>query len=269
MTSMTRTTSTSHARAPRPSLRPLALPTEHGGWGFLFEPLVLGLAVVPSWAGALLAVAFTFGFLTRQPLKLALQDALRGKSYPRTRWCWIFASSYAAAAAIALAGAVLVDGPMLIVPIGLVVPLGLMQVLYDANNRSRALLPELGGAVAMSSSAAAIALAGNLPMLPALALSGVIIARAIPAIVYVRALLARAHGQSSASWPPIALHALAIPLVALIGSKLAAIAMALLFVRATIGLARPIPPARRVGWTEIAWGTVTVALAAAGRLMRF
>src|SRR6185436_6956547 len=80
-------------------LRPLALPSEHGGWGFLLEPLVLGLLVRPSLAGSLIALAFVFGFLARHPLKLALQDLLRGKSYPRTRWCWLFACSYAAAGA--------------------------------------------------------------------------------------------------------------------------------------------------------------------------
>src|SRR5215212_11211122 len=87
------------------ALRPLALPTEHGGWGFLFEPIVLGLAVAPSWSGVLVAIAFIFGFLTRQPLKLALQDALREKWYPRTRWCWMFAIAYAVAALTAIAAA--------------------------------------------------------------------------------------------------------------------------------------------------------------------
>ena len=263
---MTSTTTTSDRVRPpaRPLFRPLALPTEHGGWGFLFEPLVLALAVRPSWGGALIAVSFVFGFLTRQPLRLALQDLLRGRSYPRTRWCWIFAVAYAIAAAVAIGSAIALKGWTLVVPIGLVAPLGIMQILYDANQRSRALLPELGGAAAMASSAAAIAIAGRMNILAALALSGIILARAIPSIVYVRTLLARAHGQTAASWPPIALHAIAIAAVALIGSKLAALAMILLFVRATIGLARPVPPAKKIGWMEIAWGAVTVTLAAIG-----
>src|SRR3954452_24192167 len=131
---------------PRVSLRPLALPTEHGGWGFLLEPIALGLAVRPSWGGALIAIAFACAcaFLTRQPLRLALQDRVRGKSYPRTRWCWMFALSYAFAAFAALAAAVIIGGWAAMIPIGFVVPLGATQILYDARNRSRALLPELG-----------------------------------------------------------------------------------------------------------------------------
>src|SRR3954447_2197926 len=142
---------------PRVSLRPLALPTEHGGWGFLLEPIALGFAVRPSWGGALIATAFACGFLTRQPFRLAMQDALRGKSYPRTRWCWTFALSYAFVAFAALAAAVIIGGWTAMIPIAVVVPLGVTQILYDARNRSRALLPELGGAVAMTSRRAAVA----------------------------------------------------------------------------------------------------------------
>jgi hypothetical protein len=248
---------------PRPLLRPLALPTEHGGWGFLFEPIVLGLGVAPSRGGALVALAFVFGFLCRQPLRLALQDAVRGRTYPRTRWCWTFFAAYALCAAASLALTVLTSGWTMAIPIAFAAPLGLVQIVYDANNRSRVLLPELGGAVAMSSSAAAIAVAGGLPIVPALALSAVIIARAIPSIVYVRTLLARAHGKAAASWPPLALHALAILFVALFAKPLAVVAMIVLLARAAWQLARPVPPAKRIGWMEIVFGTITVALAIA------
>jgi len=247
---------------PRPALRPLALPTEHGGWGFLFEPIVLGLGVAPSRGGFLIALAFVFGFLCRQPLRLALQDALRRRTYPRTRWCWMFFAAYATCALASLALAVLASGWIVVIPIGLVAPLGLTQILYDANNRGRALLPELGGAAAMSSSTAAIAIASGMRIVPALALSGFIVARAIPSIVYVRTLLARSHGKDAASWPPLALHAIAILIVALFAKPFAVAAMVLLFVRAAWQLARrSVPPAKKIGWTEIVFGAITVALA--------
>jgi hypothetical protein len=245
----------------RPALRPLALPTEHGGWGFLSEPIVLGLAVAPSQGGALVALAFLFAFLCRQPLRLGLQDALRGRAYPRTRWCWLFVAAYAACALASLAFAVFVAGWAIVIPIGLVAPMGLTQILYDASKRGRALLPELGGAAAMSSSAAAIAIAAGMRIVPALALSGIIVARAIPSIVYVRTLLTRSHGKQAASWPPLALHALAIVLVALFAKPLAVAAMVLLFVRAAWQLARPVPSAKKIGWMEVVVGTVVVALA--------
>lgn len=258
---MTTATLSSPVPRPRPALRPLALPTEHGGWGFLFEPIVLGLAVAPSWGGSLVALAFVFGFLCRQPLRLALQDALRRRAYPRTRWCWSFFAAYALCAGGALAMAVFVSGWTILIPIGVVAPLGVTQILYDARNRGRMLLPELGGAAAMSSSAAAIAVAAGMRIVPALALSGIIVARAIPSIVYVRTLLARSHGRDSASWPSLLLHAVAVVLVALFAKPLAVVAMAILFARAAWQLARPVPPAKTIGWTEVVFGTITVTLA--------
>lgn len=247
---------------PHVSLRPIALPTEHGGWGFLLEPIALGMAVRPSWGGALIAIAFVFGFLTRQPLRLVLQDLLRRKSYPRTRWCWTFALLYAFAAFAALAAAVVISGWAAILPIGVAAPLGITQIFYDAHNRGRALLPELGGALAMTSSAAAIALAGGMRIAPALALSVIIAARAIPSIVFVRTLMQRAHGQIAASWPAIALHTIAIPLVAMVATKLAVAAMVVLFTRAVWTLARPVPRAKTIGYRELAFGAMTVILAA-------
>lgn len=242
---------------PRPSLRPIALPTEHGGWGFLVEPILLAMLVAPSRAGALVALAYAFGFLTRQPLRFALQDARRGRVYPRTRWCWLFASAYAAAALLALAGAIALRGWTIVIPIGLVAPLGLTQILYDAHNRSRSLLPELAGAAAMCSGAAAVAIAAGMRIVPALALSGIVVARALPSIVYVRTLL----GHTKPKWPALALHVAAIAFVALFASNMAIVAMALLFVRAAWGLAHPPPRAQKIGWTEIVFGLVTVLLA--------
>ena len=262
MSSVAPATLASAGPARRPALRPLALPSEHGGWGILFEPIILGLAVAPSWAGLLIGVAFLGGFLTRHPLKLAFQDAARRRSYPRTNWCRAFAASYAAAAIGALAGAFAIAGPAILVPLGLVVPLALTQIAYDAANRSRSLYAELAGAAAMSSSAAAIAIAGGLRLVPALAVSGLIVARSLGAIVYVRALVQRSHGQRATAWPVLAVHALAILAAALFAPWLAVVAMTALFARAAWGLARPVPPARRIGWTEIVWGIVTVVLAA-------
>jgi len=251
----------------RPALRPLALPTEHGGWGFLLEPLVLGLLVRPSMAGGFIALAAFFGFLTRQPMKYALQDALRHKSYPRTRYCWMLAGGYAIAAAAMLIVA-MATGPLLfIVPFGLVAPLAVTVVLYDANNRSRSPFPEFAGAAAMSSSAAAVAIAGGMRLLPAFALSGLILARSLPSIAYVRTLLQRAHGKTAASWPALALHVVAAFAVATFAPLLAVVARVVLLARATWGLAHPPARAKTIGWAEVVFGAITVGLIATAYLL--
>jgi hypothetical protein len=72
------------SRAAPVRLRSLALPVEHGGWGLLGEPLVLGLAIAPSWAGAGVGLFAAFAFLARHPLKLAAADWRQRRRSPRT-----------------------------------------------------------------------------------------------------------------------------------------------------------------------------------------
>ncbi|HYM60385.1 MAG TPA: YwiC-like family protein [Thermoanaerobaculia bacterium] len=261
------------ATTTRPALRPLALPTEHGGWGFLLEPVLLGLAVAPSWAGALLAAAATLGFLTRQPLRLMLQDVLRHRKVGRTRWCALFVTLYAAGALAAFAGAVAIAGPIagwsMAIPFVMVAPLAAVQIAFDAQNKSRGLLPELNGPVAMSSAAAAIALAGGRSYATALVLAGLVIARGLPAVVYVRTLLKRAHGAASSSLPAAIMHAIGIGATFALWrfslAPLAApVAMTALLARAAWGLTHRVPPGKTVGWRESAWAAGYVAVVAVG-----
>lgn len=236
------------------------LPTEHGGWGFLLEPLVLGLLVKASAGGALIALAALFGFLTRQPLKLAMQDALRRKTYPRTFWCRTFAIGYLALAGASLGCAIALSGWTLTIPFAAVAPLAIVTLIADANNRSRRLLPELAGSIAMASTAAAIGLAGGLSPLASFSLMALIALRGIPSILYVRTLLTRAHKQAASSVPPLIAHIVAVPLAYVAGSLFAVAATAALLARAAWGLTHEVPRAKTVGWREIAWGAVTVLL---------
>jgi len=253
--------SVAHAQAPsRPALRPLVLPTEHGGWGFLVEPLVLGMLVAPSRGGALIALAALLAFLTRQPLKLAMQDALRRKSYPRTFWCRTFAIGYASLATIATAAAIALGGWTLTIPFAIVVPLAITALIADAKNRSRSLLPELAGSIAMASTAASIALAAGKPFIAAFSLMALIVLRGVPSILYVRTLLARAHKHATSSAPALIAHTLTIGIAYAIGSHFAVVATAALLARAAWGLTHDVPRAKTIGWREIGWGLVTVVL---------
>jgi hypothetical protein len=83
----------------------VALPTEHGGWGLLGEPVVLGLVLAPSASGACLGLAALAGFLSRHPLRLVFMDRRRGVRYPRTALAERFFAGYALAALLLLAAA--------------------------------------------------------------------------------------------------------------------------------------------------------------------
>jgi hypothetical protein len=66
-------------------LKPLALPVEHGGWGLLAAPVVLGLLVAPSVAALGVGLGACLAFLARHPLKLAAADWRQGRRTARTR----------------------------------------------------------------------------------------------------------------------------------------------------------------------------------------
>src|SRR5947207_1129603 len=144
--------------------RALALPTEHGGWGLLLEPVVLGLLVAPSAAGTAFALAAAGAFLARHPARLVWSDWRRSAWYPRTGPAALIAGAYSAAAVlglgIALAGA---RGPLLSIVL-LSLPAAGVYLAYDLRLRSREWLAELAGAAALSSSAAGIAAAAGWPL---------------------------------------------------------------------------------------------------------
>ncbi len=239
------------------SLRPLAIPAEHGGWGFLLEPVVLALLVAPSFGGALIGIGATAVFLLRHPLKLAWHDWLRRHRYPRTRACELLVVVYGLAALASFAGAGARSGPHALLPLLAAIPFGLTQFAYDARNRSRALPSELGGAIAPSFVAASIALAAARPAAIAIALAAVVLARSIPAVLYVRSILR--HGRRTLM---LVAHGLAVAVAAVVGPWTAMLAMCLLLMRAALPANNV--PARRIGMRELGWGTVTVVLVAVG-----
>ena len=252
-------------------LRTVALPTEHGGWGITLEPVLLGLLVAPSWAGAGLALATVCAFLARHPFKIVAGDRRRGRRFARTPYAERFALAYAAGAAAGLALALYAASDYaFLLPLAAAAPLAAAQLWYDAAGRSRGLLPELAGSVAMGSVAASLAAAGGAGWPLALGLWALLAARFVPAILYVRARLAELHGKRMERWPSLLAHALAHALVVALAVYgflpwLAVVLTAVLFARAAYGFARRWPStAKRVGFAEIAFGALTVAAAAFG-----
>lgn len=245
-------------------LRPLAIPNEHGGWGFLFEPIVLAGLAAPSLGGALVAVAAVAAFLARHPLKLAAGDVVRGRRYPRTIVCACIAAVYSLVALIALATATHRAGLGILLPLAIAAPFGLVQLAFDARNRGRAALPELSGAMAMGGVAASMALASSKPLAFAIALWLVALCRSLPAILYVRQLLGRGRGA-------VAAHVAAIAVVVLLwraslAPLVAVIAAIVLLARALFPPSKPAP--KRIGIAELVWGGGTTLATGAAYLLR-
>ncbi|GIW31782.1 MAG: hypothetical protein KatS3mg071_1956 [Meiothermus sp.] len=249
---------------PKVSLKAVALPNEHGGWGFTLEPVLLGLLVAPSGAGLGLGLFALAAFFTRHPLKLWLSDLRRGRNFPRTALARNLALLYGL---LALAGLILAvwwaTGPFWI-PLLLALPLVGVQLWFDAHNRGRNLLPELAGAVAMGSVAASIGLAGGLEAGPALGLWLVLAMRSMAAIYYARAQVRRARGKS-VNLVAVYLAEVFAVAVLIVGTRVgllvpwpSIVALAMLIPLSLYTFSKTPVPARVVGWTQMAFGLLIV-----------
>lgn len=252
-------------------LRPIALPVEHGGWGFLGAPIILGMWAAPSLAGFWLSLAALGVFLTRQPLKLALGDRQRGKRYPRTAWAERFVALYGISALLAFLAAWLTTAHPFWLPLLLAAPLALVQFRYDLLKESRSLAAEVCGANALASLAAALALCGGWQLIPALMLWLLLALKATAAIIYVRARIRLARNVPAARAPVYLAHAIALAAVAGLATInlvpwLAAAAFVILLARAAIGLLpRSLKtPTAMVGGQELGFSLLTVAAIAVG-----
>lgn len=251
--------------------KPVALPVEHGGWGFLAEPVVLGLVLAPSRAGACLALAALAGFLARHPLRLWLLDRRRRVRHPRTALAERFFLAYSTLALLLLSAAFALASGAFWPALLAAAPAALLALAFDASGRSRDALPELAGAVALGASATAIALAGGAASVVAWGAWALVALRAVTSVLYVRARIRLDRGLPAGPGLVLAGHAAALALAAaLAGSDaapwLAAGAFAVLLARAAWGMSslrRRVRP-QVVGFQELGYGVLTLLLLVAG-----
>jgi hypothetical protein len=246
-------------------VRAVALPTEHGGWGLVAEPLLLGLCVAPSSAGVLVATAVLAAFLWRHPARLAVADLRRGVRYPRTRVAVAAAGVYALVALAAGVGAVTLSKAPLFGLAAMVAPFASVYLAYDVRLQSRQLVAELAGALALSVGAPVVARAAGWNEGAALGLWVLIAGRSVPAVLDVRGRLRRARGVASPAWPAV-LCASVFTLGAMAGARTGLVPAAAVLVSLALlarivrqdaaGIAvRP----RDVGWQEVRAGLAAVA----------
>lgn len=276
---MTATATDSPRQPPKTTLRAVALPAEHGGWGFLIEPVIAGLILAPSAAALWLSAAALFAYLLHQPLKTSLKDRQRGRRYARTGLAERVAFAYAAATALAFTAACLTAPHPFWMPLLAAVPLAGVQFWYELHNEGRETLSEFAGALAFTSITPMMLLMTNeafdLPR--ALALGGVwlaLAARVVPSILYVRARLRLEKGQIVDPRPANRAHLAAVLVLALLMlsgmvTPLVLLGGIMLLGRSILGLSARRKPvqAKVIGFHELAYGLLyAILLGVGGRL---
>ena len=252
-------------------LKSIAFPVEHGGWGFLSEPVLLALLVAPSFAGFAIGISTAAAFLIRHPSKMYWRNQHRLDVSPRYRIARTFALLYGAIAVAGLAIAAWLAGPVTLLPFILLSPFLVVFAFYDASNKARHLFPELVAPMGLAASAPAIALAGGLGWPEAWAMWLLLEARAVPAILYVRARLRLERGTEIDPTASTLSHLGAIAVGAGLwwidlAPLLAVAALSILLVRAVRGLSagRRKAKAKEVGFSELGFGLAYVLVTAIG-----
>jgi hypothetical protein len=252
---------TTHAKSAI-SFRSVALPAEHGGWGFLVEPLLLGLILAPSLAGIGIAVATSAVFLLHQPIKIVVKDYRKGRVYERTRLARGFAALYGAIALAALQLTVTMADGVFWLPLLVSLPFAAVQLALEFRNDGRSLLSETCGALVLAATASAILLAANETFLWAAMAWLLMTLRAIPSILYVRTQIRLIHSRTTSTIPPLGAHLLGVLIsIALwaggLTNGLVPLATSVLLCRAFYGLQISKPTAARiVGIQEVIYGII-------------
>ncbi len=252
---------------PMPAIpvRRIALPMEHGSWGILLEPIVAGLAVAFSIGGFWIALMIIGAFLMRQPLKVLILDRKGMRDDRRAKVAVQYVVEFGIIFSVAAIASALTAGVAPLIPLMCVIPLAAVQTYYDVFRRSRDLMPELAGAVAISASVAAITIAGGLSVPLAIGIWMALVARTIPSILYVRERLLLEKGKKFSRALPIAAHTSAVVAIGLLAyfhlaSVLTVFAGIFLLYRCVEGMgpARRPMKAMQIGVREVIYGVIFV-----------
>lgn len=255
-------TGTAHQRS---TVKAVALPAEHGGWGLTAEPVLLGMLLAPSWAGLTLGAAAMTAFVARTPIKIGLGDLRRGRRLDRTRVALaVGAAELVLLAALATTAVLIAEQPFW-VPLLVAGPLLVTELVYDIRSRGRRLIPELAGSIGVASVAAMIVLAAGHELLAAIGVWAVLAARAVTSIPHVRDQIRRLHGRPTAAAGPILADAAAVLLAGaaaiavpeLLGGT---VAIFTVVVAQRIGALRPAATAVAIGIRQSILGVTVVVL---------
>ena len=266
----TRAEATARAVGPRiaaegtvgPTPSRLLIPREHGAYGQLLTPLATALLMgLPTRVSFGLAAVCVLAFMAHEPVVVLL-----GQRGPRARrdagWRAARQLGWMAVAILAAGGvAIAYATPTVRQAFLLVATLGAMEGLLVAARLERTVPGEMAAAVALTSCAFPVALAGGSPPAAALTCWAAFAASQALATLAVRSVIARVRGTTERHLPPLAATsaiAVLVGAVALLtlGRVPWAGPVAVLPV-ATIALALAVRPPhprhlRRVGWSILA-----------------
>lgn len=172
-------------RTVRAGWRELVWPKEHGSWSLALEPLVFAMIAAPSRGGAALFIAAIAGFFARRPFRMAIMDASPDRRAAARRIVAILAGLALGACALAIVAAGAAWWPWLVPSVAS----GVFFVTFDLQQAGREQHAEVAGSFAFAWLPAVFAAMAGWTAIPAAALGVVMLARAVPTVLTIRAFL--------------------------------------------------------------------------------
>ena len=231
----------------------ILIPAEHGAWGLIAEPLLLGLLAAPSPAGFFLALFSFAAFLLRTPGLRLLRARRAASPDPHGPTVKRFTLVTGSTALLSLLAAIRAGARSdALFPFAAALPPMLWTLREQDRGRTRTLWPELIAGAAVSAPVSAIAIAGGIPARTAYFLWGLLALKNVSAILYVRCQIKRLLNRPHDLGGMITLHA-AIPALLLVFDQPAAVTVPflLLAARATLLSFFPFQGAKQIGWGEV------------------
>lgn len=187
------------------------LPSEHGSWAFVLEPILIGGILGHTLQAWLLGLGAFLGFLAFRPALLAFADLSKGKRYPRSMPAVVTALVLGLACAYFLIS-YCIYLPSVRITLGGFALLGLVFLVVDHKAKPRSLSRELLGAVLTIPVALSMALAR--PTLAALFpwIGALMVLRAVVSVLTVRGIIGRSSDARNGALLAMALS-LGLPLL--------------------------------------------------------
>jgi hypothetical protein len=244
-----------------PTFVDVVRPKEHGSWSLVLEPIVFGLIVAPTVAGLALCLSVLAAFFGRRPLRMVVLD----RDSTRRRVAFRAVAVCGVAALVAFGVAVALGGagwlPWLL-PTALG---GAAFLAFDLRQSGRDQIAELAGSCAFAFLSAAIAALAGFSFAAGLAVGLVMLARALPTVLVVRATVRARKTHEKPSLMPLAVAIVAAAAAVFLARadlapRIAIVATLVLALRAFVFLAFPRPALRAstIGMIEALLGAAYV-----------
>ncbi len=241
----------------------IALPQEHGSWGFVLEPLILSISVYFSLNGLLIALAAFFIFLLHQPIKSL--SKFQNTNIAKAQLSLVFVTLYV------LIVMFLLIIPLMMLPLSAFVPFGAAMLImlgfliYELKVKKKNFALELSAPASVDLLSLTILFANGASFTAAAAFFVLLLSRSVESAIYVHVSLERLKGKRVTDF---ALHltnlAFALALILLVLLKtlppLSLLAFAILILRSYNIFNTGKLTVKGIGIKEFVYGALFVAI---------